>query len=151
MHAAATSWLWLAQLGSTLPLVGLIWFVQLVAYPLFAQAGGLETNAFLGYHQAHSRRITWIVLPLMLTELLAAGGWLWLPPPGVPRSVTWVGFALVVVVWLATAFVSVPRHEELARGFDARAQQRLVTTNWIRTCCWTARGIVLLWLLKASV
>lgn len=143
------SWLMLGQLGSTLPLVGLIWFVQLVAYPLFADAGALEQAAFLAYHRRHSERITFIVLPLMLTELLAAGAWL-VVPRGVPRSAAVLGFALVVVAWLCTGLVSVPRHEELGRGFDARAHSRLVTTNWIRTACWTARGILLLVLLRVT-
>lgn len=145
------STLLLCQLGSTLPLVGLIWFVQLVAYPLFADAGGLAPLAFAAYHQRHSRRITYIVLPLMLVELLAAGAWLFVPPPFAPAGAAALGAALVIAVWLTTGLLSVPRHDELARGFDARAQARLVSTNWIRTACWTARGALLLWLAHRSV
>jgi len=54
------------QLGTTLPLVGLIWFVQIVAYPLFARVGA---DAFPAYHEAHARLITFVVAPLMVLEL----------------------------------------------------------------------------------
>ena len=53
----------LLQLGTTLPLVGLIWFVQVVAYPLFARVAVAD---FLAYHESHSRLITYVVGPLMV-------------------------------------------------------------------------------------
>lgn len=131
----------IAQLGSTLPLVGLIWFVQIVAYPLFAlvEAG----SGFRAYHRAHSARITWVVLPLMLTELIASAAFAWLRP----SLLGWTGLALVLLIWAATGLVSVPRHEELARGFVQTAHTCLVRSNWIRTTAWTARGVMVLWLL----
>lgn len=41
----------LTQLASTLPLVGLIWLIQVVSYPLFAKVGAAE---FPAYHAARS-------------------------------------------------------------------------------------------------
>lgn len=131
----------LGQLATTLPLVGLIWMVQVVAYPLFARAG---TEAFPAYHAAHSSLITLVVGPLMVGELIAAGAFLVARPEGVPAWTAWAGAALVLLVWLTTAFVSVPQHGVLARGFDAHAHAVLVATNWIRTAAWTGRGALLL-------
>lgn len=133
----------LVQLATTLPLVGLIWFVQVVAYPLFARAGATD---FAAYHAAHSRLVTLVVGPLMLGELLAAAAWVIAPSDDLPRWVAWAGLALVATAWLVTALSSVPQHEVLAGGFDARAHERLVATNWLRTVAWTARGALLLWL-----
>ena len=65
-------------------------------------------------------------------------------------AVAAVGFALVVVIWIATLLASVPMHERLARGFDAAAHRRLVRTNWIRTAAWTARGALVLWMLAVA-
>ena len=56
----------IAQLVSTLFMTGLIWCVQLVHYPLFARVG---EGTFSAYEQDHQRRITWIVMPVMLVEL----------------------------------------------------------------------------------
>jgi hypothetical protein len=131
------------QLATTLPLVGLIWLVQVVAYPLFARVG---TGDFAAYHAAHSRLITVVVGPLMLGELVGALAWVVAADDTVPRWLAWVGLALVAVAWLVTAFASVPQHEVLSRGFEARAHALLVSTNWLRTFAWTARGALLLWL-----
>lgn len=135
----------LAQLATTLPLVGLIWFVQVVAYPLFAL---VDADHFGRYHQAHSAWITWLVGPLMLVELAAAGLWVLEPDPTVPRWLALVGLGLVVLAWLVTVFVSVPQHNILAGGFDVHAHRVLVSTNWLRTLAWTARGALLLVVLR---
>ena len=132
----------LVQLATTLPLVGLIWLVQVVAYPLFARVNAAD---FAAYHAAHSRLITLVVGPLMLGELLAAVAWLLVQDGSVPRGVAWTGLGLVAAAWLVTAFASVPQHEVLARSFEARAHEVLVSTNWLRTAAWTARGALLLW------
>ncbi len=132
----------LVQVATTLPLVGLIWFVQVVAYPLFARVAAAD---FTRYHEAHARRITYVVAPLMVGELLGAVAWLIWPLEAVPRALAWGGAALVVTVWVVTLLVSVPQHDVLARGFEARAHDRLVVTNWLRTAAWTVRGALLLW------
>jgi hypothetical protein len=132
-----------AQLATTLPLVGLLWMVQLVAYPLFARAGA---SSFAAYHAAHSSWITLVVGPLMLGELASAALWVAVRPPEVSPILAWVGLALVLIAWGVTAFVSVPQHAILARGFDAEAHATLVATNWIRTAAWSARGVMLVWI-----
>ena len=138
----------MAQLASTLPLVGLIWTVQIVAYPLFARVGAAE---FVAYHATHSRQITFVVAPLMLVELAGAVALVILADPTVPRGVAWLGALLAVSAWGVTMLVSVPQHEVLARGFDARAHGLLVTTNWLRTAIWSLRGGLVLWLVARSL
>jgi len=129
-------------------LVGLIWMVQVVHYPLFAKVGQTE---FVGYVAAHANLITLVVSPLMLLELLTAIALLALWPPSLPIWVGWLGLALLCVVWITTAFVSVPLHAKLAAGFDPQAHALLVGTNWVRTLAWSARGLLLAWaLLKAA-
>ena len=137
----------LAQLATTLPLVGLIWFVQIVAYPLFARVAAGE---FQAYHQAHSRLITYVVGPLMLGELVSALVWLVRPVDGVPRQIAWIGAALAIATWGLTMFVAVPKHNVLAGGFAPRTHELLVATNWLRTAVWTARGAILLWVVAVT-
>lgn len=136
--------LFFAQLGTTLPMVGVIWFVQIVAYPLFARVGAAEFSA---YHAAHSRLITWIVGPLMLVELVASCAWTLDPSHHVTRGLAVFGAGLTLTTWAVTMFLSVPAHNVLASGFDARAYASLVSTNWLRTVAWTLRGAMLLWAL----
>jgi hypothetical protein len=120
--------------AATWALVGLIWTVQLVQYPLFAQVG---VDAFPAFHTRHTRQITWVVAPLMLTELATAA---LLVLRGTRGPWLLASLAPLAVVWLSTWLVQVPLHEQLARGFDADAHRRLVATNWIRTAAWTLRG-----------
>lgn len=129
------------QLATTLPLVGLIWLIQVVGYPLFAR---VAPGDFPAYHQAHSRLITFLVAPLMIGELAFAALWLLVARESGLSLTTWVGGALAASTWGVTMLVSVPLHARLARGFDARAVGVLVATNWIRTALWTARGALLL-------
>jgi hypothetical protein len=127
----------------TLCLCGLIWFVQLVHYPLFALVGD---DAFVAYERAHTRRITPLVLPLMLLELGAAA-WLCLLAPPSARVLVWLGAGLLALVWLSTFLLQVPCHTALEQRADADAMQRLVATNWLRTWAWTGRGGLAVWLL----
>ncbi len=132
----------LVQLATTLPLVGLIWLIQIVSYPLFARVG---VESFPAYHAGHARLITFVVAPLMLCELAAAIVSVIADDPAFPRAASWCGLALATTAWAVTLLVSVPRHEILAAGFDVRAHSLLVSTNWLRTVVWTLRGALLLW------
>lgn len=134
----------LVHLLATLAMLGVIWVVQLVHYPLFA---GVGMEGFAAYEADHQARITWIVGPLMLLELasavaLAAG----LRPEGVPLWMPLAGLGLLGVIWLSTAFLQVPLHTTLGGGFDADAHTRLVATNWVRTVAWSLRAGLALWM-----
>lgn len=131
-----------ASLAVSACLSGLIWTVQLVQYPLFAKVGA---DAFRVYHALHSLRISWVVVPLMLLELLLAVA-LAVRGCGVAPS-WWIAAisALVLVVWLSTFGLQVPCHRRLGQGFDLSIWQRLVVTNWIRTAAWSTRTLLLGW------
>ena len=129
------------HLAVTLFMTGLIWFVQLVHYPLFACVGA---DDFRQYEREHVRRTTWIVAPAMLIE--AATGLLLLlsPPKGITTLAPVCNMFLLIVLWLSTALLQVPCHRALADGFDGRAVSRLVASNWLRTVVWTARSVLVI-------
>ena len=123
--------------AATLAMAGLIWFVQLVHYPLFSMAA---RPSFTDFARQHQRRTGWVVMPLMSVEAVTAV-LLMLRAPG---PWTWAGAALLALIWLSTGLLQIPQHRRLARGFDAKAARRLVVSNWLRTAAWTARaGIAL--------
>ncbi len=135
--------LFLIQLGSTLFMTGLIWFVQVVHYPLMA---GIGRGEFCRYEARHRVLTSWVVGPPMLLELATAALFVWAQPWNLPVWSSWVGLALVGVIWASTVWLQVPCHELLSQEFDAAAQQRLVVTNWVRTIAWSVRAGLLLWL-----
>lgn len=117
-------------------LVGVIWLVQLVQYPMFEF---LDRATFVKSHTFHTSAIGFVVGPPMLMELVLAGSILW-RRPSVPAI---CGFLLVVALWGLTFFVMVPLHERLANeGFSPGVHRALVLWNWPRTLAWTARGLI---------
>jgi uncharacterized membrane protein len=134
----------LAHVAATWTMVGLIWFVQIVHYPLFAQVG---MDLFPEYETAHNRLTTWVVGPPMLVEGATALVLLLSKPGSIPSGQVWLGIILLLVIWLSTALLQVPQHEILTRGFGAEAHRFLVTSNWVRTVAWTLRGVLVLMML----
>ncbi len=136
----------LLNMATTLVMTGIIWFVQIVHYPLFLS---VEAESFAHYEALHATRTGWIVAPVMLIELATALTLLWLPlrPAAIGRSSVWIAVALLGAIWLSTAILQVSIHNGLARGYDPALISRLVATNWIRTIAWTMRSVIVLRLL----
>ena len=133
--------------AATLAMVGLIWFVQIVHYPLFAKVG---RRHFAEYEWLHQARTAQVVGPLMLTEALTATLLLASDLTPTARNLAWLGMALLVLIWLSTVFLQVPLHRSLLAGYDSRSAARLVSSNWLRTIAWTLRGFIALMLLAAG-
>ncbi len=129
----------LVQLFSTLAMVGIIWFVQLVHYPLFSE---VSVSRFSAYEAAHTRRTTLVVAPLMVAEAATAFLLALLAPPAINATAAYWGAALVAVLWLSTFAAQVPAHTRLSSGFDAGVHRYLVWSNWLRTALWTVRGVL---------
>ena len=143
MNDPLTRLLFLSHFASSLYMVGLIWFVQIVHYPLFASVGNLD---FPSYEQRHTALTTWVVAPPMLIEGATAVLLIWFRPTSVAPSSLWTGLGLLGVCWLSTAFIQIPCHELLSKAFDPMVHQRLVSTNWLRTAAWSLHGGLVLWM-----
>ena len=132
---------------STWYMVGLIWMVQAVHYPLFSRVGA---EHYVDYQQLHQKWITPVVGVPMIVELVTAILLLKYLPSTASPSLVWVALGLLIVVWLSTAFLQVPCHNQLSQSFDEQAHRRLVSSNWIRTVSWTLRGAILAWLVLGN-
>jgi hypothetical protein len=148
MHDPLTRLLLLAHFASSFYMVGLLWFVQVVHYPLFSNVGSPD---FPCYEQRHTNLTTWVVAPPMLIEGATALLLFWFRPAGVASWALWMGLALLCVIWLSTAGIQVPCHEVLSKRFDPVVHQRLVWTNWLRTAFWSLRGLLVLWISWVSL
>ena len=129
------------NIASTWFMVGLIWFVQIVHYPLFVYVGSKEFRTF---HENHKILITPVVGIVMIVELVTAGILIFQIPMGIPNWTAIVGIILLVVIWFSTLFLQIPYHNKLSPKFDKNVLMMLVNTNWIRTICWSLRGIIVL-------
>lgn len=109
----------------------LIWIVQLVIYPSFSFYS--EAN-IKKWHRLYTSRITIVVLPLMLSQLLLY----------IYTSITqsdiidYISLCLVVLTWLTTFLIFVPLHSNIEAQHDTVfSRERLTKTNWIRTVLWS--------------
>ncbi|MBT8467848.1 MAG: hypothetical protein HKN10_07360 [Myxococcales bacterium] len=134
----------LIQVAATWAMTGIIWFVQLVQYPSFAQ---VDAGSFAAFHAHHSKSISIIVAPLMIAEAVSAVAFLWAPLRVQTPAQIWIGIGLIAFIWASTFLLQVPAHRRLDAGFDDGTWRMLVRSNWLRTIAWSARaGLVTYWL-----
>ncbi len=125
------SWI---QFFSSIWMMTIIWFVQIVHYPLFSYIPFEARTHYAGHHQ---KKISWLVIPGMLIEL----GSLCLLFNHLDR-VTWLGLmGLLTVIWASTFCLQVPCHQRLLNSPTDAVCKRLTLTNWIRTICWTLKTV----------
>lgn len=123
-------------------MTGVIWTVQLIIYPQFLW---IEPERFPAFHDSYTSRISLVVVPLMLLELITAciGVFVFWDSPA--RVAMLLNAALTVLAWAVTFTVHVPMHNRLAGGFSEETIRALVRTNWIRTAIWTAHLALMIW------
>jgi DMSO reductase anchor subunit len=108
-----------------------LWLVQLVIYPSFLR---VEPSELVAWHKAYTFRVSFVILPLMLGQLALAI----LTVLDDASILEWTAFALVIVCWYLTFFVSVPLHRKIEQNDISReTRQKLITTNWPRTILWS--------------
>lgn len=123
----------------------LIWAVQLVIYPCFQY---YSKENLLVWHKSYTLRVTFIVLPLMLSQLALAVIQLW-------HFQNWYTVSSILIIaslWILTFSIFVPLHQSIDNTIPAPdVCHKLVSKNWMRTVLWSLLfGISLLHILKFS-
>jgi hypothetical protein len=131
----------LANTSATLIMVGLIWFVQRVHYPLLAK---FEVGQQREVGNEHQRRTSQVVALPMLIEGVSTLVLLVDRPEQVTLVLPWLGAFLLAISLGSTIFLSVPLHQKMVDQPSAEIGVKLVATNWPRTMSWTIRGVVCL-------
>ena len=125
------------HLVATVFMVGLIWFVQVVHYPLFNRISG---DASIQYAAEHQRRTAWVVgLPMLVEGITTL--WLFFDPIN-GRLLPLLGGLVLMKIHLSTVFLQVPLHKKLSQGYEREVVRKLVATNWVRTIGWTIRAAI---------
>ena len=139
VHAAASMFM-----------VGLIWTIQYVHYPLFAYVG---ESTYVSFQTAHVERIGKLLFVPWITEGITLLGILALAFLGdrktlrVPAVINGAAMAIVLVI---SGFWSAPAHGKLAAGFDKSVHDQLMTVNLIRTLAWTVCGACSIWIVLST-
>ena len=114
----------LLQIFSCFFLTGLIWTIQLVHYPTFFW---VAKEGFANFADFHSFRISLIVVPIMILELVTAALLLF-STNELSYNKTYLVLNLVGVlaIWASTFLLSVPCHNILIKGYEESAIVQLV-------------------------
>lgn len=125
------------HLGATAFLCGVISICQWVHYPSMKL---VAENHFVDYSVSHQRRISRIVLPMMVLELVT-GVALFLTMRD-SRALCSLGLGFILLLWGSTVLVQAPLHRILRSGYDSERLDQLVSTNRFRCLLWWARLFV---------
>lgn len=137
------------HLVATWFMVGLIWTIHVVHYPLFAEVG---TSTYPAFQAAHVDRIgrllafPWAIEGVSAAVLAAVSLWGGYRSLRVPAVLGALAMGVVLVI---SGFWSAPAHGGLADGFDSAVHARLMDANLVRTIAWTVRGGLAIWVLTA--
>lgn len=112
-------------------LVVLIWLVQLCIYPAFTY---FEKTNLIRWHEAYTPKITLVVFPLMLGQLMIATFLLYMDF----KTQHLINAALVCITWASTFLIYVPLHQKIAlKKNPIKNSYKLVRLNWIRVFIWS--------------
>jgi hypothetical protein len=127
-------------------MVGLIWTIHTVHYPLFAHVG---ESTYVAFQSQHVDRIGKLLFLPWLTEGITLLAVLVLAFFGnqrnlrLPAFLNGVGMAIALII---SGFWSAPAHGDLADGFNAAVHDRLMTANLVRSLAWTLCGVCAKWI-----
>lgn len=112
-------------------LLVLIWLVQLIIYPSFLF---YERSNLKRWHVNYTKKITYVVLPLMVGQFITAVIVLFND-----LSIFTLGsFLIIVSLWMITILIFVPLHNKISTDlFNRSIINKLVRLNWIRTLLWS--------------
>jgi hypothetical protein len=128
--------------------LGEIWFVQIVVYPLFGKVG---PNEYLAYHKFYSSRIPLPVIVPGFLSFLAPVALVFLGPESVPLWMYLANVICGIVGLLVTVGLEIPRHARLEKGGkQEKVIRELVYYNWPRTLSITASAFLTLLMLLSA-
>ena len=128
----------LGHLIFTSIMTGVIWVIQIVHYPSFHF---MEKELYTAFQKFHMNKISIIVIPIMLAELIT-GMMLFLDKSSKSPFLI-ISFVILVLIWLITGVFFSKAHNELIAGYQELVINQLVAMNWIRTLLWTLRLLLL--------
>ena len=120
-------------------MTGVIWVIQIVHYPSFHF---IEKELYTAFQRFHMNKISIIVIPIMLAELIT--GILLLFDKSSKNPFLTISLIMLILIWAITGVFFAKAHNKLIIGYQELVVNQLVVMNWIRTLLWTLRLFFLL-------
>ncbi len=131
--------LYFIQLVCNSYLVSLVFMTQFITYPTFLD---IDKDKFSEYHQKYVNKISFIVAPVMLIELLTLFIIAYLSSDFLIVKT----LILLLVIWMTTFFIMIPSHNRISKSFNKKEIINLINYNWVRTILWSFKLLVIIFL-----
>ena len=122
------------NLFSNIYLIAISIMVQFIIYPSFKN---YPQSTFKSFHSAYTKKMLFIVGPIMILELLST---LYL----VIKNSFFLPTLIVALIWLTTFFLIVPIHQSLNYSFNIRNHKKLLRLNFVRSSFWVLKLLLIL-------
>lgn len=130
----------LMQLVCSWMMIGIIWFMQLVHYPLYAKI----KEGFIEYERSQIRRVAFLVGPIMLIEAITSIILVGVAPIGIQTKLAALNLILLIFIWISTFLFLMGTHQKLSIRFSKKVLHVLIASNWIRAILWTMKGFLII-------
>ncbi len=118
----------------SITMLSIIMVTQIVSYPLFLNVN----EEFTSYHSEYIKKITIIVMPVMIIELILTIMLYYM----LDGFLSQIFLISLILIFISTVFIQVPIHNKLKFNYDQYLIKKLIKTNWLRTFLWSAKTIV---------
>jgi len=131
----------LINLLSTILIAGILWFVQLVHYPLFNE---IPAKNFINYGYYHSRKVSGIIKPLFIVDFTTLILLLILLGSNLSTNLMIVNVTIFIITIVLTQIIFIPIHQKLSKSPNSQTISQLIRLNWIRTLIWSLKVVFML-------
>lgn len=128
------------QILSCVSLLGLLWFIQLIHYPLLNRI----KEGFVQYERESLKRATYLTGPLMVFDFVLSLFLIAYENTDILIFFACIHLVLGILYWLWTFLFQLQRHQKLTVGYSKKALGKLITSSWFRLIIWTIKSLVLL-------
>lgn len=133
----------LIQIITSFSMLGIIWFVQLIHYPLLNKI----KQGFTQYERSHIKRAACFIGPLLVIDFITSILLVAFEETSALTRLATANLVFNAVFWVWTFIYQMPQHQKLAIGFSKKTVDKLVLTNWFRAFIWTLKAATLIWMI----
>ncbi|MCH9611657.1 MAG: hypothetical protein S4CHLAM102_01270 [Chlamydiia bacterium] len=125
---------------ATWMMIGIVWFVQVVYYPLYKRL----SVTFSDMEKRDLKNMGYLVAPIFFFEAISAVILVWIVQNDVYHILAGINLLLLVFVWIISWIIQFKHHKTQDLLFIHRMHHILLSSNWLRTLVWSIRGFVVL-------
>lgn len=131
----------LLNLISTLLIAGVLWFIQLVHFPLINEmpAKNMVNN---GYY--HMQKILGIINLLFIIDFITIVFLLLLVNSDLSATLMLINILIFLFTVILTRITFLPIHQNLSKNPNSFLISKLINLNWIRTLVWSLKVLFML-------